>query len=85
MICLRTGHSEFAGDSAILKKLTALITGELKASVSISAMSLIQIAETVIQSTENKSLQQSNKPIITPDNTPETSLKKEEEIAGTYL
>ncbi|MFS2185917.1 contractile injection system tape measure protein [Mucilaginibacter sp. Mucisp84] len=85
MICLRIGHSEFAGDSAILKELIALISGELKASVSISAMSLIQIAETVIQSTENKPLQQNNKPIITPDNTPETSSKKEEEIAGTYV
>lgn len=85
MIYLRTGRNELPGDSTILKKLTALITGELSAFVSMSMMSLIQIAETVIQSTENKPLLQGNKPIITPDNTPETSSKKEEEIAGTYV
>ncbi|QEM04683.1 hypothetical protein DIU31_014615 [Mucilaginibacter rubeus] len=84
-ISLRTGLDELPVDSTIPKKLATLILGESANTTSLSATNLIQVAEAFIQSTENKPLLQSNKPITTPDNTPETSSKKEEEIAGTYV
>ncbi|SDH62679.1 contractile injection system tape measure protein [Mucilaginibacter gossypii] len=84
-ISLRIGLDELPVDSTILKKLATLILGESANTTSLSATNFIQVAEAFIQSTENKPLLQSNKPITTPDNTPETSSKKEEEIAGTYV
>jgi hypothetical protein len=84
MICLRKGGIELLNDSNILKRLTELIIGELKASVSLS--NLIQIAEKIIQSAESNPLPQKNKPVATPDDTSETSAAKEdEEVAGIYV
>lgn len=85
MISLCTDRNEFWDDSVVLKKLVALISGGSNTPNLTSTANLIQIAETVIQSTENKSVLQANKPVATPDNTPEAEAKKEEEIGGTYV
>lgn len=84
VIYLRTGRNEFPG-TIILKKLIALITGELNASALISTVNLIQIVDKDIQSTENEPVLSNHKPVATPDNTPETSPEKAEEIAGAFV
>ncbi|WP_432326245.1 hypothetical protein ACRQ5D_19010 [Mucilaginibacter sp. P25] len=81
-ISLRIGLDELPVDSTILKKLATLILGESANTTSLSATNFIQVAEAFIQSTENKPLLQSNKPITTPDNTPETSSKKKKKLPG---
>lgn len=86
MIYLRTGHNELPADSGILKKLLALIIGELNRSASISTAALVQIAEKTIQSTENTPLiLRKDKPIVTPDNSQETGSAKKEEVDGVYV
>ncbi|MFC0513965.1 contractile injection system tape measure protein [Mucilaginibacter angelicae] len=85
MIYLRTGHDELPESGDTLKKLIALIVAELNSSVSISTVNLIQIADKAIQPTESKPELQKDKPIATPDNTPEPSQEKAEEIAGTFV
>jgi len=97
MIFLRTGNNDFPGSSAAHKKLAALWYENLNGSGAMPTLNLIQIAETVIQSAENKPALQASKPIATPDNTseagsereekigPETSSKKEEEVGGRYV
>jgi hypothetical protein len=86
MIYLRTGHNELPVNSGILKKLIALITAEFNRSASISTVKLIQIAEKAIQSTENTPpVLLKSKPIVTPDNSQETSPEKKEEVDGVYV
>jgi hypothetical protein len=86
MIYLRTGRNELPADSGNLNKLIALITAEFNHSTSISTVTLIQIAEKAIQSTEDTPLVLlKSKPIVTPDNTPETSSAKKEEVDGVYV
>jgi hypothetical protein len=85
MIYLRTGLNELPGSGAILKKLIVLVAGELNASPAISTVTLIQIADKALQSTESKPILPNNKPIATPDNTPETNSENAEEVAGTFV
>jgi len=86
MIYLRTGRNELSAESGILNKLIALITAELNLSASISTATLIQIAEKTIQSTEDTPLVLlKSKPIVTPDNSQETSPAKKEEVDGIYV
>ncbi|WPV02856.1 contractile injection system tape measure protein [Mucilaginibacter sp. cycad4] len=86
MLCLSTGRVEPVNnnDSVILRKLTDLIIGELKASASLSN-NLIQIVEKAIKSIESSSPPQKNKPIATPDHVAETSVEKQEDTGGIYV
>ncbi|WP_413667096.1 contractile injection system tape measure protein [Mucilaginibacter sp. Mucisp86] len=92
MIFLRTGNNDFPGSSAAHKKLAALWYENLNGSGAMPTLNLIQIAETVIQSAENKPVQPANKlvqpvnkPVVTPDHASETEMKKEEELEGRYV
>jgi hypothetical protein len=86
MIYLRTGRNELPANSRILKKLIALITAEFNRSALISTANLIQIAEKATQSTENTPpILRKDKPIVTPDNSPETVPAKKEEVDGVYV
>ena len=85
MLSLCTGNSEFPVDSVSLKKMVVLILAESTSVISIPVAKLAQIAETVIQSTEDKPAPQANKPVATPDNASETEVKKEEDVDGRYV
>ncbi|WP_114937099.1 contractile injection system tape measure protein [Mucilaginibacter endophyticus] len=82
MLHLRTEYDVLP--DGILKKLIDLITGELKAFSSVSAVSLVQIADKAIQTAESKPALQITKPTATPDNS-ETNLTKDEETEGAYI
>ncbi|SEN77115.1 hypothetical protein SAMN05192574_10490 [Mucilaginibacter gossypiicola] len=85
MISLRTGNSEFPDDRVIVKKLVELIPVEAATVISMPVAKLVQIAEIVIQSTENKAAPPANKPVATPDNTSETEIKEIEQADGRYV